>query len=137
MHRKEFLSLVGIGSIGTSLVCAGCSKSANDGITGPSSVDFTLDITDAANSALQTDGGYIYSNNTIVARINAGEFIAVQQFCTHEKFQLVYQYPQHRFYCDGHGGTFSETGTVTGGPPPRSLKTYSTSLNGNVLHVYS
>ena len=131
MDRKEFLSLIGIGSIGTALVCAGCSKSVNAGTTGPSSIDFSLNISDAANSALQADGGYLFSNNVLIARTTGGQFIAVQQF------SLVYQYPQHRFYCDGHGGTFSESGTVIGGPPPRSLKTYNTSLNGNMLHIYS
>jgi len=58
MDRKEFLSLISFGSIGTAMVCAGCSKSVNAGTTGSSSVDFTLDISNAANSPLQTEGGY-------------------------------------------------------------------------------
>jgi cytochrome b6-f complex iron-sulfur subunit len=86
MDRKEFLSFMGIGSLGTALVCVGCSKSANTGTTGSSSVDFTLDISDAANSALQTNGGYLYNNNVLVARTTDGQFIAVQQYCTHEQF---------------------------------------------------
>jgi cytochrome b6-f complex iron-sulfur subunit len=42
-----------------------------------------------------------------------------------------------RFYSDGHGATFSETGAVTGGPAPRALKMYNTSLTANSLRVYS
>ena len=138
MERKEFLSLLGLSGVSTLMVCAGCSKSSSGANTaGPASIDFTIDITQSPNTALQNSGGYIYSNGVLIARTTAGDFIAVQQSCTHETFTLVYQGAQQRFYCDGHGGTFSETGSVLGGPPPRALKTYNTSLTGNSLHVYS
>jgi cytochrome b6-f complex iron-sulfur subunit len=137
MDRKEFLSLVGLSGGSLLMACIGCSKSVNGGITGPPSVDFTIDITQSPNTALQTNGGYIYNSGVIVARTLTGSFIAVQQTCTHESVSVVYQGSKQRFYCDGHGATFTEAGVVTGGPAPKALKTYNTSLNGNVLHVYS
>jgi cytochrome b6-f complex iron-sulfur subunit len=136
MDRKEFLSLIGgLGGASFVMACMGCSKGSSGETVGPSNIDFTVDL--SQTPALQSAGGYIYSNGVIVARTTSGNFIAVQQTCTHERFNVVYQGSQHRFYCDGHGGTFSESGNVTGGPPPRALKTYNTSLNGNILRIYS
>lgn len=107
------------------------------GTTGPGNIDFTLDLSQSANSALNSNGGYVYSNGVIVARTNTGQYIAVQQSCTHEANSLAYQGGNSRFYCDRHGATFSESGTVTGGPTPRALTTYKTSLNGTSLRIYS
>jgi cytochrome b6-f complex iron-sulfur subunit len=139
MNRKEFLSL--IGSSATSLALAsclgGCAKNVSSGTTAPSNVNFSLDLSQPANAALLTNGGYVYNSGVIVARTTAGAYIAVQQVCTHESVSVVYQATSHRFYCDGHGATFSESGAVTGGPAPAALKTYNTSLTGNMLRVYS
>jgi cytochrome b6-f complex iron-sulfur subunit len=139
MTRKEFLSLMGMGTAGVAIASClgGCSKNVSSGTTAPSNVDFTLDLTQSANAALLTNGGYIYKNGVIVARTLAGAYIAVQQLCTHETVAITYQPNSHRFYCDGHGATFSENGTVTGGSAPRALKTYNPSLTANSLRVYS
>jgi cytochrome b6-f complex iron-sulfur subunit len=137
MDRKEFLSLLGLSGASVVMACVGCSKNSGSDTTGPSNVDFTIDISQSPNTALQNSGGYIYNNGVIIARTLAGSFVAVQQTCTHERFNIIYQGSQKRFYCDGHGGTFSESGNVIGGPPPRALKTYNTALNGTILRVYS
>ncbi len=142
MDRKEFLSLLGFSTASAALVSClgGCKKDAAASAantTGPAGVDFTLDISQPANAALQTNGGYLYSHNIIVAKTVNGDYIAVQQSCTHEQFTLAYEASQHLFYCDGHGATYSETGAVTGGPAPRNLTTYKTQLSGNMLRVYS
>ena len=139
MNRKEFLSLIGCSTAGVAMASclAGCSKNVSSGTTAPTNVDFTLDLTQAANAALLNNGGYIYKDGVIVARTLAGAYIAVQQVCTHETVTVTYQASNHRFYCDGHGATFTEAGVVTGGPAPRTLKTYNTSLTANSLHVYA
>ena len=139
MDRKEFLSLLGFGSASVALASciAGCSKNVSSGTTAPSGVDFTLDLGSTTNAALQTNGGFVYNSGVLVVRTMAGAYIAVQQVCTHESVTITYQGNNHRFYCDGHGATFSETGAVTGGPAPRALTTYNTSLTGNMLRVYS
>ena len=140
MDRKQFLSLLGGGAAAASVLSCleGCSKQAVSANTsGPGNVNFTLDLTQPANAALQTAGGYLYSNGVIVAKTINGDYIAVQQSCTHESATLMYQGTSHRFYCDRHGATFSESGAVTNGPASRALKQYNTSLNGNQLRVYS
>lgn len=139
MERKEFLSLVGQSA---SLLFLGCMSSCSKGqgtggTTGPSNVDFTLDLSQSINAPLNANGGYTYSNGIIIARTLTGSYLAVQQVCTHESFSVVYQPSNHGFYCSRHGGTYSEAGAVTGGPPPKALTKYNTSLNGNMLRIYS
>jgi cytochrome b6-f complex iron-sulfur subunit len=140
MDRKEFLSLAGMSAASFSVLAClgGCTKNnVGSNTTAPAGVDFTLDLTQPANAALNANGGYLYHNGVIVARTKSGQFIAVQQVCTHESNSLVYQSSYSRFYCDRHGATFSETGVVTGGPASRDLTQYNTSLSGNSLRVYS
>ena len=141
MDRKEFLSLLGYSAASLSMMAClgGCTKNSDvsSNTTGPSGIDFTLDLSQTANAALNTNGGYVYKNGVIVARTKAGQYIAVQQICTHESNSVVYQASYSRFYCDRHGATFAETGAVTGGPAPRALTQYNTSLTGTVLRVYS
>jgi cytochrome b6-f complex iron-sulfur subunit len=136
MDRKEFLSMLGLGAATTVLItCAQACKKSNPASTAPS-VDFTLNLTDAANAPLKTNGGYIYSNGAIVARSVSGAYLAVSQACTHEGVSVQYQSSQNDFYCSAHGSSFSTNGAVIGGPAPSNLKSYNTALSGNNLHVW-
>lgn len=133
MKRKEFLSVMGVGAAGIlALSClSSCKKEeAPD-------VDFTLDLNSSSNVALATNGGYLISQGVIVAKTNSGDFIAVSAACTHQGVEVEFQSSNNRFYCSGHGANFSTTGAVLNGPANSPLKKYNTSLNGNVLRVYS
>ncbi len=139
MDRKEFLSLLGFSSASLALgsCLEGCSKNVSSGTTAPNNVDFTLDLSQPANAALLTNGSYVYNSGVLVARTTKGAYIAVRQVCTHENVSVIYQGNNQRFYCSGHGATFNEAGAVLGGPAPRALKTYNTSLTANSPRVYS
>ena len=143
MERKEFLTLIGLGSASAlaSVCLASCSKSSSAGDSNvpsaPANVNTTLDLTLPANAALGTPGGYIYTGGVIVAKTMAGAFIAVSQTCTHQGSAVRYEGANQRFYCSNHGATFSNTGAVTGGPAPTALKQYNTSLAGNILTIFS
>ena len=142
MERKEFLSLIGLGSASAlAAVCLGsCSKSAvgdSNVPSAPTNVNNSLDLSQPANLALGTAGGYVYSGGIIVARTTGGNYIAVSQTCTHQGSTVRYEGTNQRFYCSNHGATFSNTGAVTGGPAPTALKQYNTSLAGNILTVFS
>ncbi len=138
MDRKEFLAALGYSS-GVLIFAAclgGCSKASTDtaSTTAPT-VDFTLDLTQTANAALQTSGGYIYSNGVIVARTTTGTLIAVAQSCTHQGTSVQFQAANNRFYCPNHGATFSITGAVTNGPAATALKQYTVTLSGNSVRI--
>ena len=140
MDRKNFLSQVGVGAAAfLAPIClggiAGCGKSSNDSTpSAPSNVDFTLDV---SSGALASNGGFLVSQGILVARTNAGAFLAVSAACTHEGTSVTYNAANNNFVCPNHGAKFSNTGMVTLGPATTNLKSYNTSLTNSTLRIYS
>ncbi|UOQ73875.1 QcrA and Rieske domain-containing protein [Hymenobacter cellulosilyticus] len=151
MERKEFIQLFGLGAAAVLATgcLGGCSGSKDDnpapapgqgGPTGSTGVDFTLDLTEPANAALNDpQKGYVYGANSavIVARLTDGSYIAVQAPCTHEGTTLVFQASSSMFRCPNHGSLFNPNGTVANGPAERALKKYTVTQTGNTLRVTS
>jgi cytochrome b6-f complex iron-sulfur subunit len=138
MDRKEFLTLLGISSAAFALTqCLSGCQPMNNIPTAPTNVDFTLDLSNAANSALNSNGGYLYKDGIIVARTVSGTFIAVSQYCTHAAGTVIYDSRINDIYCPVHGSVFSTSGSVIQGPAGSSLVKYNTSLAGTSLRVYS
>ena len=141
MDRKDFLNSIGMSAAAFALLnCIGCKKtdgSSSTDTTGPDGINFTMDLSLAANVALLSNRGSLVSNGVIVAKTKAGTYIAVQRSCTHESYTLTYQSANNRFYCPNHGATFSENGAVTNGPASRSLTFYNTQLTDTILKIYS
>ncbi len=132
MDRKEFLALVGMSAGGLVLASClgGCTKQTVN-------VDFTLDLSQSANAALNTNGGSLVKSGVIVARTLTGTYIAVASACTHEGVTVNYISSSNSFYCGGHGARFSSTGSVNNGPASVGLQQFKTTLTGNSLRVYS
>jgi cytochrome b6-f complex iron-sulfur subunit len=103
----------------------------------PANVNFTLDLTQSANSALAQDGGFLINSGVIVARLAGGSFVAVSAACTHQGTPVQYAIGINQFICPAHGSTFATNGAVTRGPALTALTVYKTSLSGNMLRVYS
>jgi cytochrome b6-f complex iron-sulfur subunit len=141
MDRKDFLAAIGVNAVALAVInCAGCSKgssSSSNAVSGPTGINFTLDLTLASNAALLNNGGYLAVNGVLVARTTAGAYIAVQQSCTHENYPLTYKGGSHQFYCNNHGSAFTETGAVLNSPANRNLTVYNTALTGTSLRIYS
>ena len=141
MERNEFLRLLGTAGIA---VCAGCSlescsSSSDPSPSGPTGVDFTLDLTATANAALLADGGFIYKSGIIVVCLNASTqlYTAVSQACTHQGTTVGFDVSKGNFLCPNHGSRFSTSGVVVNGPATASLKKYNTTLTGTNLRVFS
>jgi len=140
MDRKNFLSQVGVGAAAfLAPIClggiAGCGKSSNDSTpSAPSNVDFTLDV---SSGALASNGGFLVSQGILVARTNAGAFLAVSAACTHQGTTVNYNAANNNFVCPNHGAKFSSSGMVTLGPATTNLKSYNTSLTNSTLRIYS
>ncbi|MHA8067239.1 Rieske 2Fe-2S domain-containing protein [Aquirufa sp. ROCK2-A2] len=141
IKRNEFLKSLGLKGASLMAVYCGvstlssCSKD-EESITPASSVDFTLDLSQASNSALSKDGGYVISNRVVVARISASKYVAVTQICSHENKASVI-YSNSGFYCPEHGATFDTTGKGTNENGSRGLTAYKTTLTGTSLRVQS
>lgn len=144
MERKDFIEKVGMSGAAILVMgCFGsCSKSSGTGTTAPTNpnkpVDFTINITAAPYNVLQNAGGFYVDNATsvIIAKTSAGALIAVSSLCTHQAVTIEFQNGSNRFYCSGHGSTFSTAGAVTTGPATTALKVYKTSLSGSLLRIY-
>ena len=141
MDRKDFLAAIGLSTAAfTLLSCMGCSKGAGmtpAPVPGPSGVNFTLDLSAPANSALNKKGGALATQGIIVAQTLAGAYIAVQQSCTHLSYPLQYDATNHLFLCNYHGSIFSEAGIVERGPAAYSLQVFKTQLTGTMLKITS
>ncbi len=136
MNRRYFLQLTGMSA--GAFVLANCLSSCKKEDNNPAiSVDFTIDLSDSNNAALNVAGGFIYKSGVIVAKTIAGNFIAVASACTHQGTTITYQGNSQQFHCPNHGSNFAESGSVINGPATEALQKFNTSLNGNLLRVFS
>jgi cytochrome b6-f complex iron-sulfur subunit len=141
MDRRDFLASLGIGV--AVVACANCLQGCspvngpNDVPAAPTNVNMSLDLTTPVNSALNTNGGYVYNGGLIIARTSGGSFIALSQACTHQGGTVQYRSGNNTFYCPVHGSVFAADGSVINGPASRPLAKYATSLSGTVLKVTS
>ena len=138
MERKDFLKK-SFALCGLSLLPAGifesCSKQS---FGGPTNVNFTLDLTNAANAPLTVAGGALVANGVIVIHSGGSIYHALSATCTHQGCTVGYIAASGTIACPCHGGTFSPlTGAVLGGPPPSGLTTYTVTQSGSVLTVKS
>ena len=129
MDRKDFLVKT----------CAACGVGATlafiDSCSKTSLVNFTIDLSNSANSALLQVGGYVIQNGVFVQKTSAG-YVALSQTCTHQGCTVSYSGGSSgSFYCPCHGGTYNINGTVTGGPPPSPLPKYTVTQSGNILTI--
>ena len=138
MDRKQFIktSIVfcGMGVAGTAAFLESCKKKSSSSSAQGPTVNFTLDLTQSANAALNTSGGSVASNGVVVANVN-GTYVAVAQSCTHNGCNINYNPSAGNFICPCHGGTFDTNGNVTGGPPPAPVKKYTVTKSGNILTI--
>lgn len=141
MKRNEFLTALGISA--STVIFApfltSCSKSSTEPDPGPGGgggVDFTLDLSLPANSALNSNGGSMLKSGVIIARTSTGIFVAVASACTHEGYTIMFESANNRFHCANHGSNFNTNGSVVNGPATTALKMYNTSLTGTSLRVF-
>jgi Rieske Fe-S protein len=139
IKRHEFLKSLGFkGASLLAVYCGAASLSSckNETVTPSSNVDFTLDLTTAINSKLNTPGNYVISNGIVIARVSSTDFAAVTQVCSHEgRANVIYN--GSGFYCTVHGATFSTSGVGTNANGSRGIQAYKTALTGTSLRIYS
>ncbi len=136
--RATFLRNLGLSSAALmSIYCLGeltaCTSKKNEP---QPRIDFTLDLSDPANSNLTGDGGFLYQGNVIVARISSTNFVALSKVCTHEGTTILFEANNNRFHCPNHDSNFQTDGAIINGPAAVALKKYDIELTGNLLHVF-
>ena len=106
------------------------NNNTSTGITGTTtgtSINFTLDLTNANFAKLLTEGEFAIVGDVIVANAK-GNFVALSKSCTHAGTAIQYRKDNNDFRCPNHGSEFSLNGTVTKAPAVDSLKSYSAVL---------
>jgi cytochrome b6-f complex iron-sulfur subunit len=140
IKRLEFLKSMGLK--GAALLAVYCgvpsslSSCKNESLSPGSGVDFTLDLTTATNTKLNTTGNYVIANGIVIARISSTAFAAVTQVCSHENRANVI-FSGGGFYCTQHGATFSTTGAGMNANGSRGIQAYKTMLTGTSLRIYA
>lgn len=143
INRMEFLKSLGFkGASLLTVYCAipGLSSCINESMDpvngGNTGTEFTLDLTDPANSKLDIVGNYVIQNRVVIARISTTEFAAVTQVCSHEGKAKV-NFTSGEFYCPEHGARFDTDGKGLNSKGSKGLKTYQTELTGTTLRIFS
>jgi cytochrome b6-f complex iron-sulfur subunit len=138
MERRDFLEKIGIGAafVLTSS-CFGACKTEDFAPTG--TVDFTLDLTAAANAALNVNGGFVIANKIVVAKDTSGKYVAATQVCSHEgKVQVSYDKANNNYICSAHGATFDLAGKGTNSNGSKGLTIYKVeTLAGSKIRIFS
>lgn len=137
ISRNEFLKSIGLkGAALLAVYCAGqsltgCSK---EGVTpAPLASPVTVDLTSSANAALLKQGGYIVTNNVVVANTSKG-YVAVTVVCSHEGLKKVLL-RNDEFYCTEHGARFDLSGKGLNSEGSRGLTVYTVTQSGNTLTI--
>jgi nitrite reductase/ring-hydroxylating ferredoxin subunit len=96
----------------------------------------TLDLTQAANAALLTVGGYIRQSNIVVAQVSTGVYAAATQTCSHQPRNKII-FNRTEFYCTDHGARFDLSGNGLNSLGSRGIAVYKVATDGKTLVVYS
>lgn len=136
MDRKTFIktsfAMAALGLTSSSLFLESCTKS--NPLPGQGPVNFTLDLSQSANSALNISGGSVITHNIIVINVN-GSFKALSDICTHQGCSVNYNNSSNNIICPCHGGAYDLNGNVLAGPPPAPLKKYKVTKSGTILTI--
>lgn len=136
MERRAFLESLGLGA--TFVLTATClhSCSTSGSVITPGTVDFTLDLTQSANAALKSKGGYIVTNGVVVAQDLNGNYVAATQTCTHQGLnQVYYDSSSNTYRCSAHGAQYDLNGKGLNANGSKGIITFKATLSGTSLHV--
>jgi cytochrome b6-f complex iron-sulfur subunit len=134
MKRRDFLNSSS-GILGAAIitqVVESCSKSS---VVPAPTAGFTIDLSNSANIALKTVGGFILTKGIFVICTAVSTYVALSSICTHQGCTVSYLATNKQFSCPCHGGLYDVTGKVLSGPPPSPLKQYAIAISGNILTI--
>ncbi len=148
MNRRELIQRVLLGGavlVMVPSVLESCTKIPNGnagsnsgtpaGGTTITSNKIDLDITLADNTALNSAGGSRFVESIIVINTGGGKFSALSNICTHAGCTVYYNSGSGKIECPCHGSVFTTSGSVIQGPATSPLRSYPTTLIGNILTI--
>lgn len=136
MQRRNFIGNLARGAgtlIVLPLAITSCEQDPVNDPNGNGDL-LVVDLTDAQNSSLLSEGGFIIRNNVIIIN-SGGNYTALSSVCTHSACQVTYNASNNNLPCPCHGSLFSISGSVLNGPADAPLETYPVTENGDVLEI--
>lgn len=149
MNRREFMNLMGIGVLATSLpvALAACQSETAAPDAAPEGDAAAIDSTPREDgfAAIATVGeldeaGFVSDKNfqgtqLVVVRdpADAAALIAVNSLCTHQGCSVAWE--EGTFACPCHGSSFNPDGTVASGPASTALETYDAKIEDDLVLV--
>ena len=94
--------------------------------------------TEVARDQVPVGGAHFFTFHgrpAVVLQEKVGEFIALNAVCTHLGCIVKWLPDKDEFQCPCHGGRFSPSGKVLGGPPPTPLESYPVSVQDNKIVI--
>lgn len=139
MTRKEFLANLGLGAafVLTSTCLGSCDDNEGNEPSGGSTVDFTVDLTAASSAPLQNNGGYIVTNDVVVAKTMSGAYVAATVVCSHAGNRNIIL-SNDQWFCTVHGAEFELNGNGLNANASNGLTIYNVeTLDANTLRVFA
>jgi Rieske Fe-S protein len=109
----------------------------------PQDVTIQIDTTESRFTPLQNVGGTVAlnpgdfqglpSNGVFIIRTSQSVVTALSRTCTHQGCQVAAFSNDGLAHCPCHGSVYDKSGNVVSGPAPRSLQSYSATINGNTI----
>lgn len=126
ISRKDFLKNLGLGSAALwAVYCTGTLTSCkNETTVAPDISQFSINLEDAANANLKTNGGYVIKNDVVIAKTMTGTYVAVTVVCSHQQLKQVTFTKNNEFYCTAHEARYDTMGKGLNQNGSNGLKTY-------------
>ncbi|MGK7941453.1 MAG: ubiquinol-cytochrome c reductase iron-sulfur subunit [Crocosphaera sp.] len=140
MKRREFITLVGVGSA-TPFVISACTPKASETVSNSVRSDGFQKVGKlteleknqqiiAENLGNDQQKALIISNPT-----DNNQLIAVNPTCTHTGCTVAWESEKQEFICPCHDSQFSSDGQVVKGPATDPLASYEVKLEGDTILV--
>lgn len=139
MKRREFVGLVGVGSI-VPVAIASCTSQTKGNLTLSSPRRDGYQVVGTVSDL--TAKGQILAEETALGKVlvisnpaDRHRTIAVNPICPHAGCTVAWQQDQTAFVCPCHGSKFAADGQVLQGPANKPLPTYPTRVEGDSVLV--
>jgi cytochrome b6-f complex iron-sulfur subunit len=138
MNRREFINLVGIAGIATSLPIAIAACSSNNTTTtsdAPSYWQKIGTVTDLDKTGQLLNEKSPVGTVLVVGTSKAKNLVAVNPTCTHAGCKVDWKATENQFLCPCHKSAFAADGKVLQGPAAKPLATYAVKIEGDGVLV--
>lgn len=146
MNRRDFMSWVGVGVLGSSLpvAIAACTSQPSTPTTssGGSGSEATGGFEVLGGVSDLDQAGQILNKDLAAGPVlairdpgNAEAVIAVNPLCPHAGCDVEWKAEETAFVCPCHQSKFKPDGSIIGGPTKEPLKTYEAKIEGDQILV--